>query len=355
MKASFKNRYVNSSGLKKVFWSNTLFIVCSIGSFAWGNSDVHYPGVVSIQTSNGYGGTGFFYSRPDIIVTAFHVIAKLLDNRKASLKDSISLYHRLKAKPIPVEDIEIIAMDAKYDLAVLKIKGFRSDTFYLSHPNTDLRSLELDSEIKVVGFSSERTKSILKGLTLGDANYDYPGSGSFIGFEHDKEGTYTGGMSGGPVFLASDNSVIGVYIEGKNNYKLLGSVVGLNVFVSVNNLQLMLQNPSLSCRSVACIRKEFQNLRTKASLGDRQSQYKLAAILLKMRNYQAFYWYTKGAQDGHPNAQFILSIILLILLNDTEGSRYWLNRSVDQDHLPAKRLLKRIQLRNEETLESFLQ
>ena len=379
MKTSFKNEHINI--LRKSSWLISLAIVCSIGSFAWGqNSDVQYPEVISIQVkvlNTGeeeefeHVGTGFFYSKPDIIVTAFHVIEHLFwvidnlfdDRREGSLKDYISLYHRPQGNPIPVKDIEIIALDAKYDLAVLKIKGYQSDTFYSSHPNTDLRSLELDSEIKVVGFPKHNLteQSILKGLTSGDANYDYPGSGSFIGFVHDKN-IPTHGMSGGPVFLASDNSVLGVIIEGKFAM-LFEEYIGLDVFVSVNKLQLMLQKPSLSCGNVFCVIEEFKNLEKQAIKGDIGSQYRLGVYLQETEKMNSILWLERAARAGHPNAQYILGVNQYFFLDNkqllwdpkvpkclsSETDNYWLKSSADQGFYPAQIFLKRIEAKSKES------
>ena len=349
MRIDFKNRYTNSSGLislsllfrkiclRQLIRILNIFIVLTIWS-VWAqehDNNFQYPEVIHIETSEGRRATGFFYSQPDIVVTAFHIM--IPDQYVGSVTNHISLYHHpLRQKNlIPATEIKVIALDVRNDLAVLKITGYQSDSFYPVNPTLKTEHYSKSSGITIVGYP-DASLTVLKGIVSGDSNYDYPGSGSLMGFIRDNRFVTLKGMSGAPVFLSSDNSVVGVYTEGSEIYR--GIPIGLDLFTSVTKLQDLLQNPSLSCLDISCVREELQNLRNQAEDGDRQAQYKLAFYSDKKEKWS---WLERSAKNGHPNAQFILGRRNYFFSN---GDMYWLEKSFDQDHSPAENFLEGVLL-----------
>ena len=294
-----------------------------------------YPGVVSIQTSKGSRGTGFFISR-NIIATAFHVIEGV-KNCKDPIEENIYLKNFPERSPfevrtrrvqlvrqreyrldsfevrgtgrefVPMVPVsEIVALDAKHDIALLRVEGYTSEFFY--PPVESVPDDILSQEVKIPGFSGSNP-TILKGKSLVVSNYDRLDGDSFFGFAHDPAG-FTKGVSGSPV-LSSNSNLLGVYVEGKD----LTYGVGLDLFTSVENLWNLLEKPSLSCVDTSCIRDELRVLKEQAESGDRQAQYEWG-------------WLKKAAENGHPNAQFLLGKINF--LYGRGPYTYWLEKSAAQ-------------------------
>ena len=88
------------------------------------NQDSQYPGVVRIIIPGHANGTGFF-TTPDVIIADFHVVDEIRESiEKKGLffaNDTIGFISRA--------DIKIRSVDDFYDLAALKIEGYRSPIF----------------------------------------------------------------------------------------------------------------------------------------------------------------------------------------------------------------------------------
>ena len=291
-----------------------------------------YPGVVSIRTSGG-SGTGFFISR-NVVATAFHVISNL--ECQGSIEKRIYLEDfperspfevRTRRKsffPAPVPSVpvsEIVALDAKHDIALLRFEGYISEFFYplVASVPDDI----LSREVKIPGFPG-RNPRIIDRESLFVSNYDHLDSDSFFGmvrrsFESAK------GASGSPV-LSSNGDLLGVYVEEMIMDEIKMS---LDLFVSVENLWNLLEKPSLSCVDTSCIRDELRVLEEQAESGDRQAQYRFGSV---SDDGLKWFWWEKAAENGHPNAQFFLGRRNFYRTGET----YWLERSAAQGHPPAQ-------------------
>ena len=298
--------------------------------------DPKHSGIVLVKTSNRSRGTAFFIT-PNTLVTAFHNIRSLYLS-EGLIKKHISFYtikNKLISRyPISLEKIEIIALDGKYDLAVLKIKGYKSKTFYPIRSFKKTSPLPRDSNVLVMGFPG-RNFTLFRGTTLGNVNYAK--EGGFEGFGHDRY-AITKGASGAPVFL-SDHSLAGVYIEGRSMYP--DGPIGLDLFTSVLKLkEILSQRTSLACFNFSCVEEEVQNVLNQAKNGDRLAQYKMAVFDFDGRQ---LFWFEKAALNGHPNAQFFWGKHLF----HVESNTYWIEKSAAQNHLPALDYLRRIEANRE--------
>ncbi len=233
------------------------------------------------------------------------------------------------AKKHPIS--EIVALDAKHDIALLKAEGYVPQSFY--PPARRLASAALLERISIPGFLGGRKFIVLTGKSSGPSNYDLYQPKSSFGFTIDNHRIIISGMSGSPVFSFPENHLVGVLIEGKVPNK--GGPVGLNLFTSVERLYDLLEKPSLSCASLSCVKEEWDILKKQAEAGDRQAQYKLAGPLSIFKNPML----EKAAKNGHPNAQFIIGLRDFYF---DDGNTYWLEASAAQDHPPAKDFLERI-------------
>ena len=310
----------------KTFGLFILFIVIPVQKGLADDNKLLYPGVVQIETSEGPQGTGFFISQ-DIIATAFHTIT--FDEYKGSVEENIYFLDGKSDSKYSVS--EIVALDAKHDIALLKVSDYVSQFFY--PPISTVSATTLLEKITIPGFT-EGDLIILEGEILGPSNYDIKDSDSFFGFTHNRK-QKTKGMSGAPV-LSSKKDLLGVHIEGK----VWGIIrpVGLNLFTSVEKLWNLLEKPALSCKNISCVKDELKVLQTQALFSrDRQAQYKLA--MFSDDPIQDF-WLEQSAENGHPSAQFFLG--KKEFLSSACQRTYWLKKSVNQDYPPARQYVEDI-------------
>ncbi len=304
-----------------------LFIVIPYQKGLADDNKLLYPGVVQIETSEGYQGTGFFISQ-DILATAFHTIT--FDEYKGSVEENIYFLDGKSDSKYSVS--EIVALDAKHDIALLKVSDYVSNFFY--SPATAVPfTLE---KIKVPGFI-KGSPIILEGDNLSPSYYDSMDSDSFFGFAHNRELT-TKGLSGAPV-LSPKKDLLGVYIEGK----VWGVVspVGLDLFTSVENLWNLLEKPSSSCKIIYCVEAELRVLRKQARLEDRQAQYRLGTLInIVYPDRRDKFWLERSAENGHPSAQFLIGKVEFY--SSACQRIYWLKKSANQDYPPALQYIEDI-------------
>ncbi len=295
-----------------------LFIVIPCKKGLANDNKLPYPGVVQIITSNKGAGTGFFIS-PDVLATAFHVIVP--NEYKGSVEENIYFLDGNSDSKYSVS--EIVALDAKHDIALLKVSGYVSKFFY--PPAISVPSIL--EKVKVPGFI-KGSPIILEGDILGSFNYDLKDSDSYFGFTHNREQT-TKGLSGAPV-LSPKKDLLGVYIEGK--FWGIVRPVGLNLFTSVENLWNLLEKPALSCTDISCVKDELKVLQKQALFSrDRQAQYRLA--MFSDDSIQDL-WLKRSAENGHPSAQFFLGQKEFYFSSRCKRT-YWLKKSANQGYPPA--------------------
>ena len=179
-----------------------------------------YPGIVRLITENEqkrWSGTGFFINY-DMLTTAAHVADKgLLYFRDASTGERVFT--------------EVLAIDKKYDLAILRAVNYESEHFYsvgsLDRQAKDfLRKVAYENQLE--GFYPHEIEKgnavIISGFPQGDFNIIQGDmTGNNIGFipimdvthKTDREMLNFKGISGAPVF-SSGRNLIGVAIIGND-------------------------------------------------------------------------------------------------------------------------------------------
>ena len=183
-----------------------------------------YPGIVRLILENGKGhGTGFFIS-PGMISTAEHVAGEG------------SLYF-IDASTGERVFTEVLGVDEKYDVALLRAINYESEHFY----SVGSLDNEMDDFIRRVTYEhSRRLYSPIKkgqsvtipGFPHGDFNIVQgvvAGQLSFapivgITYKTDREMFTFGGISGAPVF-SEDRDLIGVAIVG-NRFPYFPEFIG---------------------------------------------------------------------------------------------------------------------------------
>ena len=196
-------------------------------------SETDYPGVVKLFELFGASGTGFFI-RPDIIATAAHVADK----------EPLFFENTVTNKLVFTE---VLAVDKKHDLALLKAEGYESEHFY-SVGSLDAEE-ELDFFKKTVyqqsgNFYSDRIRTqgfvTAPGFPHGSFNVvqgivrDYRGFVSVADVTHKTNRRISTffGLSGAPVF-SKDQELIGVNVQGNK----FGSALEFIGFVPVEILR----------------------------------------------------------------------------------------------------------------------
>ena len=188
-------------------------------------------------------GTGFIVSNDGHIVTAYHNI----QNKKQVLI--------LLSEPNHYETAEVVRVDAKKDLALLKTK-LTGKALRISPWN----EVPIGLEVYAIGYPQPDFQGMSRKITQGIINGDYKerGNSGFFQFSAAPQQ----GNSGGPL-LAPDGSVIGVVIQKLNalsvaektkdlsqnvNYAIKSSTLlaflkesGLPVSVNTLNLQTHLR------------------------------------------------------------------------------------------------------------------
>lgn len=250
-----------------------------------------YPGVVRIIIPGIAKGTGFFIT-PDAIVTDFHVVEDI----KESIDYSGFFFANKTIGFVSRADITIRNMDVFYDLAVLKVKDYRSESFYPIDSSFNFeRDIKASKGFTVVGFPGGRFH-VEQGHFAENHSF---GNNSFIRMNN-RNSKHLSGMSGSPVF--SNGKLVGI-VKIADNYSL--------VFTSVNKLRELLLKPDLSCSSAQCIREEKDRLVLRAKAGDHTAQLIMGSQAATKGQYdQAVDWYRKAALQDLYIAQYYLAQLL---------------------------------------------
>ena len=322
-------------------------------------------------------GTGFFI-QPDILATVFHNIK----NFKGPIKEALFFIDPVENIPRPVT--EILALDMESDLALLKIEGYQSETFYPVSIPDKVDSVSISSEVLLPGFPKGGF-DLIRGRTQGD--YD---TVLYIRIENtDGKRDPLIGIGGTPV-LSKQSHLKGVVLIEDMHY-LFFQRLG---FMPVENLRNLLFKPKLSCFTNSCIDKEKKKWQSQAFIGDKRSQFvmgfreyhyandKVKSLLKRFKErvsltvsetektqmkrriaedlfqiYKlAVHWLTQAARQEHAEAQFLLAGVYGKgdgVKRDVKKSLYWLEQAAYQCHVQAQFLLGWVYLNGDGVAQNF--
>ena len=281
-----------------------------------------YPGVVKIIIPGRTNGTGLFVT-PDILVTDFHIIAKM----KTSIKDSGFFFSNSALGFINATDfIKIRSLDKKYDLAALKLENYNSGFFYSLDSSIDpQKDIKPGVELKMVGFPVARDLKRYADFYAEEGKFlgsGYFGDNAFLRMDS-KNGKSLPGMSGGPVFL--NDRLVGVNILMDHHG---------TVFVSAQQIKKMLSKPDLSCSSASCITEERGIFLSMGHIGDRTVQFFIGLEYMKKGdNNDAAEWFRKAAVQNVYEAQFYLA---KLITEGKVGSKELLKVISEEKDLPQE-------------------
>lgn len=165
-------------------------------------------------------GTGFYISPDGYLITNAHVLIDI-KNKKPALCDGVTV---CKSRSTDFFDAEIVYLDAKNDLALLKVSD-NSDHRAVVFAKRDV---EVGDKIFAIGNSLASGLNLLDGI-VGDVNRKFKSTTAFL-----FNALVTHGCSGGPVFN-DKGEVCGVTVGGAElaagmNYALPLSI--LTEFIS---------------------------------------------------------------------------------------------------------------------------
>ena len=145
-------------------------------------------------------GTGFFVSTNGYMITNAHVVINI-KNGKPVLCDGVSV---CKSRSTDFSDAEIVYLDAKNDLALLKVLTDKQK--FISFSKNDV---EVGDKVFAIGNSLGDGLNLLDGI-VGDVNRKFKSTKAFL-----FNALVTHGCSGGPVFN-DKGEVCGVTVGGAN-------------------------------------------------------------------------------------------------------------------------------------------
>lgn len=159
-------------------------------------------------------GTGFYISSNGYMITNAHVVINV-KNGKPVLCDSVNV---CKSRSPDFYEAEIVYLDAKNDLALLKVSIDRQK--FVSFAKSDV---EVGDRVFAIGNSLGDGLNLLDGI-VGDVNRKFKSTKAFL-----FNALVTHGCSGGPVFN-DKGEVCGVTVGGANvaagmNFALPVSIV----------------------------------------------------------------------------------------------------------------------------------
>ena len=146
-------------------------------------------------------GTGFFVSTNGYMITNAHVVINI-KNGKPVLCEEVSV---CKSRSTDFSDAEIVYLDAKNDLALLKVlENNKYNCVSFAKKN-----VEIGDKIFAIGNSLGDGLNLLDGM-VGDVNRKFKATTAFL-----FNALVTHGCSGGPVFN-DKGEVCGVTVGGAN-------------------------------------------------------------------------------------------------------------------------------------------
>lgn len=146
-------------------------------------------------------GTGFYISQNGYLITNAHVIIDI-KNKKPVLCESVAV---CKSRSTDFSDAEIVYLDAKNDLGLLKV----SDSVIHKAVVFAKNDVEVGDKIFAIGNSLGVGLNLLDGI-VGDVNRKFKSTKAFL-----FNALVTHGCSGGPVFN-DKGEVCGVTAGGAN-------------------------------------------------------------------------------------------------------------------------------------------
>lgn len=145
-------------------------------------------------------GTGFYISSNGYMITNAHVVIDV-KNGKPVLCDGVSV---CKSRSTDFYDAEIVYLDAKNDLALLKVSTDRQKSVLFAKSD-----VEVGDRVFAIGNSLGDGLNLLDGI-VGDVNRKFKSTKAFL-----FNALVTHGCSGGPVFN-DKGEVCGVTVGGAN-------------------------------------------------------------------------------------------------------------------------------------------
>ena len=145
-------------------------------------------------------GTGFYISSNGYMITNAHVVIGVKDG-KPVLCDGVNV---CKSRSTDFYDAEIVYLDAKNDLALLKV--LTDKQIFVSFSKNDV---EVGDRVFAIGNSLGDGLNLLDGI-VGDVNRKFKSTKAFL-----FNALVTHGCSGGPVFN-DKGEVCGVTVGGAN-------------------------------------------------------------------------------------------------------------------------------------------
>ena len=145
-------------------------------------------------------GTGFYISSNGYMITNAHVVIGI-KNSKPILCDGVNV---CKSRSTDFYDAEIVYLDAKNDLALLKVSTDRQKSVLFAKSD-----VEVGDRVFAIGNSLGDGLNLLDGI-VGDVNRKFKSTKAFL-----FNALVTHGCSGGPVFN-DKGEVCGVTVGGAN-------------------------------------------------------------------------------------------------------------------------------------------
>lgn len=155
-------------------------------------------------------GTGFYVSTDGYLITNAHVVIDI-NGKNSKLCESVYVS---KSRSTDYLEADVVYLDAKDDLALLKVKD-KIDC----QPVKFAKTLDIGEKLTVIGNSEGQGLLVLDGI-VGDVNREYKNTKAFI-----FNALVTHGCSGGPIFN-SRGELCGVTVGGSKtnagmNYGIL--------------------------------------------------------------------------------------------------------------------------------------
>ncbi|MCH5159031.1 MAG: trypsin-like peptidase domain-containing protein [Clostridiales bacterium] len=147
-------------------------------------------------------GTGFYISDNGYLITNCHVVIDRKANGKYELCDEL---YSCKSKSVDYDELEVVYIDPKNDLALLK-----GNTKSVKPLKLADRLPEIGETVVAIGNSKGEGLALVNGV-VSDVNRDFQGHPAFL-----FNALVAHGCSGGPIFNAK-GEVCGVTVGGRDD------------------------------------------------------------------------------------------------------------------------------------------
>ena len=264
-------------------------------------------------------GTGFFVGENHFI-TNFHIIYPMLKNI-----EHITLSQ--KGNPTDLKVINILALSAIHDLALVEVKT-KHFTNFLSLRESLPKPYE---DLYVPAYLKNHFVNIKKTGNI----FFYRASHLSFAVNH----SFLTGASGSPV-IDEQGQVVAVSFEAIKNILFALSMSDLKKFI--------IGNTGLNCSHFinlkSCAEKEIENLKDLATAGSVEAQHKLAVMYYYGRETErdwdrAFQWWSKAAEQNYAPAQHNLALMYYDgkgIEKNWDRAFQWWSKAAEQAHAPAQ-------------------